>query len=48
MWAHDTWYSLNLYQRLGYTGEAIRIGFIHYNTVEEVDRLVAGLRDAAG
>jgi cysteine desulfurase family protein (TIGR01976 family) len=46
VWAHDSWYSLNLYQRLGYEKDAIRIGFIHYNTVEEVDRLVAGLEGA--
>ena len=43
VWAHNTWYSLNLYQRLGYEGDAIRIGFIHYNTAEEVDRLVSEL-----
>ena len=43
VWAHDSWYSLDLYKRLGYEKDAIRIGFIHYNTVEEVDRLVAGL-----
>jgi selenocysteine lyase/cysteine desulfurase len=43
VWAHDSWYSLNLYRRLGYTEQAIRLGFIHYNTVEEVDRLAAAL-----
>jgi cysteine desulfurase family protein (TIGR01976 family) len=43
VWAHDSWYSLDLYKRLGYDREAIRLGFIHYNTVEEVDRLVAAL-----
>ena len=43
VWAHDSWYSLNLYQRLGYERDAIRLGFIHYNTAEEVDRLVAAL-----
>ena len=48
VWAHDSWYSLDLYKRLGYENEAIRIGFIHYNTEEEVDRLVDGLRSAAG
>jgi selenocysteine lyase/cysteine desulfurase len=46
VWAHDSWYSLGLYKRLGYEQEAIRIGFIHYNTLEEVDRLIAGLRSA--
>lgn len=47
VWAHDSWYSLDLYKRLGYEHEAVRIGFIHYNTAEEVDRLVDGLRSAA-
>jgi cysteine desulfurase family protein (TIGR01976 family) len=48
VWAHDSWYSLDLYRRLGYEQQAVRIGFIHYNTVEEVDRLVAALRAAGG
>jgi cysteine desulfurase family protein (TIGR01976 family) len=43
VWAHDSWYSLDLYQRLGYTGKSVRIGFIHYNTVAEVDRLLEAL-----
>jgi selenocysteine lyase/cysteine desulfurase len=46
-WAHHSWYSLGLYQRLGYEHEAVRIGFIHYNTVEEVDRLVGALNSMA-
>jgi selenocysteine lyase/cysteine desulfurase len=43
VWAHDSWYSLDLYQRLAYDDKSVRIGFIHYNTREEVDRLVAAL-----
>lgn len=43
VWAHDTWYSLNLYRRLGYAEQAVRLGFIHYNTTDEVDRLLAAL-----
>jgi len=43
VWAHDSWYSLGLYQRLGYAGKSVRIGFIHYNTAEEVDRLLEAL-----
>jgi cysteine desulfurase family protein (TIGR01976 family) len=46
VWAHDTWYSLDLYKRLGYEQDAVRIGFIHYNTTEEVDRLIAALESA--
>jgi len=47
VWAHDSWYSLQLYRRLGYEGYAVRIGFIHYNTAEEVDRLVGELAECA-
>ena len=44
VWAHDSWSSLNLYERFGYGSDgAVRIGFIHYNTAAEVDRLVAEL-----
>lgn len=48
VWAHDSWYSLNLYERLGYAQDSVRIGFIHYNTAEEVDRLLAELDACAG
>ena len=48
VWAHDSWYSLGLYQQLGYDEYAIRVGFIHYNTADEVDRFVDGLAAAAG
>ena len=43
VWAHDSWYSLGLYHRLGYEDAAVRIGLAHYNTVEEVDGLLAEL-----
>ena len=43
VWAHDSWYSLGLRERLPYPGEAVRVGFIHYNTVEEVDGFVREL-----
>jgi cysteine desulfurase family protein (TIGR01976 family) len=48
VWAHDSWYSLNLYKRLGYADKSVRIGFIHYNTTEEVDRLVTALEAVRG
>jgi cysteine desulfurase family protein (TIGR01976 family) len=38
VWSHDTYYALGLYPKLGYD-EAVRLGFIHYNTLGEVDRL---------
>jgi selenocysteine lyase/cysteine desulfurase len=47
VWAHDSWYSLNLYKQLAYDEYAIRVGFIHYNTADEVDRFVSGLAAAA-
>ena len=43
VWAHDSWYSLGLYRRLGYEDEAVRLGFIHYNAPDEVDRLLTEL-----
>jgi cysteine desulfurase family protein (TIGR01976 family) len=46
VWAHDSWYSLGLYRRLGYSDQAVRVGFIHYHTTSEVDRLVAALESA--
>jgi selenocysteine lyase/cysteine desulfurase len=46
VWAHGSFYAPGLYERLGY-GQAVRVGFIHYNTAEEVDRLIQGL-DSAG
>ncbi len=48
VWAHDSWYSLGLYKRLGYEQQSVRLGFIHYNTPEEVDRLVFELNAAGG
>ena len=46
VWAHDSWYSLNLYRKLGYEDQAVRLGFIHYNSAPEVDRLVEALEAA--
>lgn len=44
------YYALNLMERLGLEehGGALRIGLAHYNTVEEVDRIVATLREVVG
>jgi cysteine desulfurase family protein (TIGR01976 family) len=43
VWAHDNWYSLGLREKLPYPNDAVRVGFIHYNTVDEVDGFVAEL-----
>jgi cysteine desulfurase family protein (TIGR01976 family) len=42
-------YALNLSERLGVEqkGGVLRIGLVHYNTMEEVDRLLSALRDLA-
>ena len=43
------YYALNLSERLGVESEGgmLRIGLVHYNTAEEVDRLLAALREFA-
>ena len=40
------YYALNLTERLGveHDGGFLRIGFVHYNTEDEVDRVLAALR----
>jgi cysteine desulfurase family protein (TIGR01976 family) len=42
-------YALNLTERLGVEklGGVLRVGLVHYNTAEEVDRLLAALREFA-
>ena len=41
------YYALNLTERLGVEkdGGLLRIGLVHYNTIDEVDRLLAALRE---
>jgi selenocysteine lyase/cysteine desulfurase len=41
------YYALNLTERLGVeaNGGLLRVGLVHYNTAEEVDRLLAALRE---
>jgi cysteine desulfurase family protein (TIGR01976 family) len=48
VWAHDNWYSLGLREKLPYPQDAVRVGFIHYNTADEVDGFVAELGRLAG
>jgi selenocysteine lyase/cysteine desulfurase len=44
------YYALNLTEHLGVekSGGFLRIGLVHYNTQEEVDRLLAALREIVG
>jgi cysteine desulfurase family protein (TIGR01976 family) len=43
VWAHDNWYSLGLREKLPYPQDAVRVGLIHYNTADEVDRFCGEL-----
>jgi cysteine desulfurase family protein (TIGR01976 family) len=43
VWAHDNWYSLGLRERLPYPDSAVRVGLIHYNTADEIDRFDTAL-----
>jgi cysteine desulfurase family protein (TIGR01976 family) len=41
---HGDYYAVDVMQRLGLADGAIRVGIVHYNTAEEVDRLLEELR----
>jgi selenocysteine lyase/cysteine desulfurase len=42
---HGNYYALNLTERLGVesTGGMLRVGLVHYNTADEVERLLGAL-----
>ena len=40
---HGNYYAVEIMERLGLPDGAVRVGFAHYNTAEEVDRLLAEL-----
>jgi cysteine desulfurase family protein (TIGR01976 family) len=42
------YYALEVMKRLGLQDGAVRVGIVHYNTAEEVDRLLDELRKLAG
>jgi cysteine desulfurase family protein (TIGR01976 family) len=44
------YYAIEVFDRLGLldSGGAVRIGFCHYNTLDEVDRVLQALEDLAG
>ena len=46
VWAGN-YYALEVMERLGLADGAVRIGFVHYNTREEVDRVLAELERLA-
>ena len=47
VWAHDSWYSLGLREKLPYPKDAVRVGLIHYNTAEEIDGFLRELGSLA-
>jgi selenocysteine lyase/cysteine desulfurase len=40
---HGDYYAVEVMRRLGLEDGAVRVGIVHYNTAEEVDRLLAEL-----
>jgi cysteine desulfurase family protein (TIGR01976 family) len=46
IWWGD-YYAVEVMRRLGLSDGAVRLGIIHYNTAEEVDRLLAALHELA-
>jgi selenocysteine lyase/cysteine desulfurase len=44
VWWGD-YYAVEVMRRLGLPDGALRLGIIHYNAAEEVDRLLAGLHE---
>ena len=39
MWSGN-YYALEVMKRLGLENGAVRVGIVHYNTAEEIDRLL--------
>ena len=46
MW-HGNYYAVEIMKRLGLDDGAVRIGIVHYNTADEVERLLAALDELA-
>jgi cysteine desulfurase family protein (TIGR01976 family) len=44
---HGNYYAVEIMKRLGLPDGAVRIGIVHYNTADEVDRLLADLNGIA-
>ena len=40
---HGNYYAVEVMKRLGLDDGAVRVGFVHYNTEDEVDRLLEAL-----
>jgi cysteine desulfurase family protein (TIGR01976 family) len=44
---HGNYYALEIMKRLGLPDGAVRVGIVHYNTADEVDRLLEALQNLA-
>ena len=44
---HGNYYAVETMRHLGLDDGAVRAGVVHYNTEDEVDRLLAGLSELA-
>jgi selenocysteine lyase/cysteine desulfurase len=44
---HGNYYAVEIMRRLGLPDGAVRIGIVHYNTADEVERLLAALGSIA-
>jgi cysteine desulfurase family protein (TIGR01976 family) len=44
---HGNYYAIEVMERLGLAEGAVRVGIVHYNTADEVDRLLAALGEIA-
>ena len=44
---HGNYYAVEIMKRLGLPDGAVRVGIVHYNTADEVDRLLAALGEIA-
>jgi selenocysteine lyase/cysteine desulfurase len=45
---HGNYYAVEVMKRLGLPDGAVRVGIVHYNTADEVDRLLSALESVAG
>jgi selenocysteine lyase/cysteine desulfurase len=44
---HGNYYAVEIMKRLGLDDGAVRVGIVHYNTADEVDRLLGALDELA-
>jgi selenocysteine lyase/cysteine desulfurase len=44
---HGNYYAVEIMKRLGLDDGAVRVGIVHYNTADEVERLLAALDELA-